>query len=475
MSRMPSNFSHPLLAVLAACGLSACAVGPDYRQPELATLPGSFKHEAGWQTVQPREEPAAADENAPWWQPFADPTLDALLRELAAASPGVAQAEARYRQAQAALRATRAGFSPTVGASAGARRSSSGAGSDASIANALTLDLSASWTPDLWGRLRREAEAGRAELQASAADLAALRLSLQATLAQNYIRLRIFDLQRELLAQTEQAYLRSLELTRNQYDAGFAARADVVQAETQLESVRAELLDLAGQRATVENAVAVLAGRPPSALDLGADGSLPQLPAVPPAMPASLLTRRPDLVVAERRVAAANARIGVAEAAWFPELTLSLSGGYQSGSLGRLLDAPSRVWALGPTLAATLFDGGARSAAVEQAVAAHEESAAAWREAVLAALQETEDALARLRALEALAAQQGKVVALAQENERLVTNRYRSGLVSFLEVAVAQNTTLSARRAALDVTRDRLEASVQLVASLGGGWAPALE
>ncbi len=471
MSRMPSNLSHPLLAVLAACGLSACAVGPDYRQPELATLPGSFKHEAGWQTVQPREGQAAADENAPWWQPFADPTLDALLRELAAASPGVAQAEARYRQAQAALRATRAGFSPTVGASAGARRS----GSDASIANALTLDLGASWTPDLWGRLRREAEAGRAELQASAADLAALRLSLQATLAQNYIRLRIFDLQRELLAQTEQAYLRSLELTRNQYDAGFAARADVVQAETQLESVRAELLDLAGQRATVENAVAVLAGRPPSALALSADGSLPQLPAVPPAMPGSLLTRRPDLVVAERRVAAANARIGVAEAAWFPELTLSLSGGYQSGSLRSLLDAPSRVWALGPTLAATLFDGGARSAAVDQAVAAHEESAAAWREAVLAALQETEDALARLRALKALAAQQGRVVALAQENERLVTNRYRSGLVSFLEVAVAQNTTLSARRAALDVTRDRLEASVQLVASLGGGWTQSVD
>lgn len=465
-SAFPAMRLTTLCSLSAAFVLTGCAVGPDYRAPELPAMPQTFKHDAGWQTVR---TPLLEDGN--WWKAYGDDTLDALIAELEAANPGMAQAAARLRQAEAALRGARAGFSPTVGAELSARRSGTADG----VANSYDGGLSVSWIPDLWGRVRRAVEAGEAELAGSAADLAALRLSLQASLAQSYIRLRVLDLQRELLLQTEAAYTRSLQLTQNQYEAGMIARADVVQAENQLEGVRAQLLELVDQRAMAENAIAVLAGQPPSSFGIEADGSLLALPAVPSALPGELLARRPDLVVAERRVAAANARIGVAQAAWLPDLTLGLSGGYRSGSFADWFEAPNRVWALGPTLAATLFDGGARAATLDDARAAHDAAAEAWREAVLAALQETEDAFASLRALEARAAQQARVVALAEENERLVTNRYRAGQVSFLEVVVAQNGTLAARRNALDITRDRLQASVQLVAALGGGWSVPAE
>ncbi|MCM8566504.1 efflux transporter outer membrane subunit [Thauera linaloolentis] len=457
--RLPTFFPMSAAFVLS---LSGCAVGPDYRAPELPAMPQAFKHDTGWQTVR---TPVAED--GAWWKAYGDDRLDGLIDELEAANPGVAQAAARLRQAEAALRGTRAGFAPTVGGELSGRRS----GTADAVANSYDGTLSVSWLPDVWGRVRRAAEAGQAELEGSAADLAALRLSLQASLAQAYIRLRVLDQQRELLLQTETAYTRSLQLTRNQYEAGMIARADVVQAESQLENVRAQLLELVDQRAVAENAIAVLAGRPPAGFALAADGSLVAMPPVPTALPGELLVRRPDLVVAERRVAAANARIGVAQAAWLPDLTLGLSGGYRSAEFRHWFEAPNRVWALGPTLAGVLFDSGARAAALDDARAVHEAAAEAWREAVLAALQETEDAFASLRALEARAGQQARVVALAEENERLVTNRYRAGQVSFLEVVVAQNGTLAARRGALDITRDRLQASVQLVAALGGGWS----
>ncbi|THF65980.1 efflux transporter outer membrane subunit [Pseudothauera nasutitermitis] len=463
---MRAFFLGVLPATAFVLSLSGCVLGPEHRPPELAGMPAAFKHEAGWRALGATPVATGGD----WWASYGDDTLNALLADLERDNPGLAQAEARLRQAQAALRATRAGFAPEIGASASSTRS----GSDAGAGNSHDFSLSVSWLPDLWGRVRREAEAGQAEQQASAADLAALRLSLQASLAQQYIRLRVLDRQHELLVGTEAAYARSLTLTTNQYDAGMAARADVVQAESQLESVRAQILELVDQRARAEHAVAVLAGQPPSVFAVTVEERLPALPAVPAGLPAELLARRPDLVVAERRVAAANARIGVAQSAWLPDLSLGLSGGYRSEAFRDWFEAPNRVWALGPSLAAVLFDGGARSAALERARATHDEAAAAWREAVLTALRETEDALARLRALETRVAQQGRVVELAAENERLVTNRYRAGLVSFLEVAVAQNATLTARRAELDIVRDRLEASVELVAALGGGWqAPA--
>lgn len=458
----PARKRAAALAVALALALSGCAIGPDYRAPALATLPPTFKHDAGWHTAR---APQGLD--GAWWTAFGDDTLTALIDELDRANPGLGQAAARFRQAEAALRGTRAEARPSVGGELSASRG----GSAGQVDDSFDAGLSVRWMPDLWGRVRRAAEANQAELEGSAADLAAVRLSLQASLAQSYIQLRVLDQQRELLQQTETAYARSLQLVRNQYEAGLIARADVVQAESQLEGVRAQSLALVDQRAAAENAIAALSGQEPSRFGLAANGALPALPPVPAALPGQLLTRRPDLVVAERRVAAANARIGVAEAAWLPDLTLGLSGGLRAAEFGDWLQASSRVWALGPSLAATLFDGGARTAALDAARATHDAAAEAWREAVLAALQETEDAFSRLRALEARAAQQARVVALAEENERLVTNRYQAGQVSFLEVAVAQDGTLAARRGALDISRDRLLASVQLVAALGGGWA----
>ncbi|MEI2415250.1 efflux transporter outer membrane subunit [Orrella sp. JC864] len=466
-----------LAALLAALALAGCAVGPDYQRPQ-APVPAAFKQQDGWRTAQPGSVPS----DPRWWRRYGDENLNRLVDEIDISNQNLAQAEARYRQALALLRGAQAGHAPTLGANVSATRSGSGGGGNGgsdydlggrgggSSGTRYEASLSASWMPDIWGRVRRQVEAGRADAQASAADLAAARLAAQSELALAYIRLRVFDRQQILLGQTVKAYERSLTLTRNQYEAGLAARADVVLAETQLEQVRVQLRDIDWQRAQQENAIAVLAGRTPSTFSLPPDGSLPTLPEIPPVLPATLLERRPDVASAERAVAAANARIGVATAAWFPDLTLSVSGGLQSGSFSDFISAPYRVWSLGPALAATLFDGGLRRANLDQADAAYDEQVARYRQTVLDALRETEDALVLLRVLRIEIAQQRRVVALAEENENLVTNRYREGLVSFLEVATAQNTTLQARRSLLDLLGTQLQATVQLTAALGGGW-----
>lgn len=474
---------------LAALLLAGCSVGPDYQRPT-ADLPAAFKYQKqdGWQPARPGT--VMSDDR--WWARYEDEMLNRLVAEIDVSNQNLAQAEARYRQARAVLAGARAGYAPTVSGNVSATRSgSSGSGrgggidgydfdfgSGGSRDSRYEAGLSASWLLDVWGRVRREVEAGRADAQASAADLAAARLSAQAELARAYVQMRVFDRQQTLLAQTVQAYERSLVLTQNQYEAGLVARSDVVLAETQLEQVRVQLRDIDWQRAQQENAIAVLAGRMPSTFALPPSGTLPKLPALPAALPATLLERRPDIASAERAVAAANARIGVAQAAWFPDLTLSVSGSLQGNNFSDWISAPYRVWSLGPALAATLFDGGARSAALEQATAAYDEQVARYRQTVLDALRETEDALVRLRVLETEVQQQRRVVTLAEENERLVTNRYREGLVSFLEVATAQNTTLDARRSLLDLEGAQLQASVDLVTALGGGWdgdmAPAV-
>lgn len=467
-------------ALLTALLLAGCAVGPDYERPATA-MPAAFKYQKqdGWQVAQP----GTVMDDERWWRRYEDETLDRLVTEIDVSNQNLAQAEARYRQARAMLSGARAGYYPTLGASGSASRSGgsggsrSGGGSDdfdygsgSSRSSNYEAGLNASWLLDVWGRVRREVEAGRADAQASAADLAAARLSAQSEVAQAYVQMRVFDLQQTLLAQTVQAYERSLTLTRNQYDAGLVARSDVVQAETQLEQVRVQLRDIDWQRAQQENAIAVLIGRAPSTFSLPPSGSLPKLPGIPAALPASLLERRPDVSSAERAVAAANARIGVAEAAWFPDLTLNVSGSLQGNNFSDWISAPYRVWSLGPQLAATLFDGGARAATLDQATASYDEQVARYRQTVLDGLRETEDALVLLRVLETEVGQQRRVVALAEENESLVTNQYREGLVTFLEVATAQNTTLNARRTLLDLQGSQLQGSVQLMAALGGGW-----
>ena len=484
----PALLTLALLPVLLLLG--ACVAGPDYQRPAIAE-PAAFRHDAGWRTVA-AAMPSVQGATAPadnGWAAFADPLLQSLVQETAEGNQTLAQAEARYRQAVAVLGASRSDFFPQLGARTSATRSGGGGSSNnntrtttAGTAYAASLELS--WVPDLWGRVRRQVESDQARLQASDADRAAARLAQQVLVAQAYFQLRIIDRQNALLQRTLVSYDRALQLTRNQYEAGIVARADVIQSETQRESLRVQIFTLERERTQAEHAIAVLLGRapgqwrlPPSdvpdtqAVSPGSHRAL-AVPAVAPQLPSELLLRRPDIVAAERQVAAANASIGVAQSAWWPDLTLGASVGSSASRFAQLLDTPQRVWSLGPSLAATLFDGGRRAAATEQAQALYDERVAAYRQSALAAWQEVEDALSGLQSLAAQAAQQQRLVALAQENERVVTNRYREGLVSFLELSTAQNLTYTSQRNALDTLGEQLATSVRLLAALGGGWIP---
>lgn len=477
----PRRFRRAACAAGMAVLLAGCASGPERSSPTLE-LPAAFHHQPradetgasapldGWQPA-PAATPAAATD---WWTIYGDAELDRLLRAVGQDNPSLAQAEARYRQALARIGGERAAGRPQLSGSVSASRSgASRDGGGTSTGTRYQATLGASWVPDLWGRVAQRAQAAGADAQAVQAEHDAARLALQLVAGQGYVRLRAIDLQRALLAQAIEAYGRSLQLTRNQYEAGIVARADVIQAETQLQTLHTEVHALERQRDLEENALAWAAGGTPAQWQLADDRqALPALPSLPRALPAALLVQRPDVAAAERAVAAANARLGVARRAWLPDLTLEASGGLSGERWSRWLEAPTRVWSLGPALAASLFDGGARRAATAEAVALHDEQAAAWRSAVLLGVRETEDALASLRTLALQEAQQQRLVALAQENERVLDNRYRSGEVSYLELAVAQNLALSARREAVAVQGDRLSASMALVAALGGGWQP---
>lgn len=448
---------------LSALVLSACTLGPDYTQPETVDT-ASIRYQQGWQPMPTRSWAASGR----WWQAFEDDALSELVERSVQANQTLAQAEARFRAAEAQWRLTRGGLSPEVGASLGGSRSG---GSDRSVIEQYDARLQIGWAPDLWGRVRRGMEADQAGLQASAADLAAVRLAIQVAVAEAYINLRALDRQQAILNATMVAYDRSASLTRNQYEAGIVSRADVIQAETQRQSLRTDLYDLQAARAREQNALAALLGVAPVDLELQERGErLPAVPVLPQSMPAVLIARRPDVVAAERQVAAANARIGVAQTAWLPDVTLDLWGGVQSGTFSGLFDAPARVWSLGPTLAQTLFDGGQRTASRDIALARYDEQAAFYRQTVLDSLRELEDALATLQILAEKTEQQQALLELAEENERVITNRYRAGQVSFLEVATAQNITLSTRRVAVDIHAQRLVATVQLAAIIGGGW-----
>ena len=450
------------LSLSAAVLLSACTLGPDYVQPETVDTT-SLRHQEGWQPMPARSWAASGE----WWQAFDDVTLSALIQQSVQANQTLAQAEARYRAAEAQWRLARGGLSPEIGASLGGSRSG---GSDRSTSEQYDARLQIGWAPDLWGRVRRGIEADQAGLQASAADLAAVRMAIQIAVAEVYINLRALDHQQAILDDTMAAYDRSTNLTRNQYEAGIVSRADVIQAETQRQSLRTEMYDLQAARVREQNALAALLGVAPADLAVLEQGQLPAVPTLPRSLPAVLIARRPDVVAAERQVAAANARIGVAQTAWLPDVNLDIWGGVQSGSFSGLFDAPARVWSLGPTLAQTLFDGGQRAATRDMAVARYDEQAAFYRQTVIDSLRELEDALATLQILAEKTEQQQALLELAEENERVMTNRYRAGQVSFLEVATAQNITLSTRRVAVDIRAQRLAATVQLAAIIGGGW-----
>jgi NodT family efflux transporter outer membrane factor (OMF) lipoprotein len=457
---------------LIGAALAGCTAGPDYVRPKVET-PAAYKEAGEWKPAQPKDGAARGK----WWEIYGDAQLNALIEQVSAGNPSLAAAQAQYRAATALVAAARASWFPTVSASASATRSRPSAttgpvpGVATSARTLYNLPVNASWEPDLWGRIDRTVESSQAAAQASAADLENVRLSLQAELAQSYFQLRALDAQRRLLDDTVEAYAKSLELTRNRYAAGVVSRADVAQAETQLKSTQAQAIDLGVQRAQLEHAIAVLLGKPPSQFALATAPLAVAPPAIPPGLPAELLERRPDIAAAERRMAAANAQIGVARAAYFPSVTLSATYGLQSASRSDWLTAPSRFWSLGPALAETLFDGGRRAALSDEAVANYDASVANYRASVLAAFREVEDNLIALRLLENEAEVQADAVRAAEQALDLTLNQYRAGTVAYLQVVAAQTAALANRRAAADVLGRRVSASVLLVKALGGGWA----
>jgi NodT family efflux transporter outer membrane factor (OMF) lipoprotein len=475
MARIRSHrgaLSGAAAAVALGGVLAACTVGPDYVRPAVES-PAAFKEQ--WKVAQPRDEGPRGN----WWEVFGDAQLNALAAQVDVNNQNIKVAEANVRQARAVTAQARSAFFPTVTGNASATRASvsrgntgnnANIGGGGGVANAYNVALDATWELDLWGRVRRNVESAEASAQASEADLAGAKLSAQAQLVQDYLLLRVQDAQIKLLNDTVEAYGRSLQLTRNQYAVGVAGRSDVALAETQLKSTQAQAIDVGVQRASLEHAIALLIGKPP------ADVSIPPAPVerafpdIPPGLPSELLERRPDVAAAERRVAAANAQIGVAQAAFFPTVTLSATGGFASSTLANLLSAPARYWSLGAALAQVIFDAGLRQAQTDQAIAAYDATVATYRETVLTGFQEVEDNLAALRILEQEAAVQDEAVKSARESLAITLNQYRAGTANYLAVIVVQAQALVNERAAVGILGQRLNASVGLIRALGGGW-----
>ncbi len=460
----------PLAVFAAAALLAACAAGPDDVRPKM-DVPATYKETVDWKPADPR----AAASGLAWWQAYGDPVLNGLESDAQAANQNIRQAEATYRQAKAIVDEDRAGLFPTLGATFGGERARTNTNGKVRTGNSLGLGLAGSWEPDLWGSVRRQIESGVASAQASADDLAAARLSIQTTLAQDYVQLRIADQQRDLYATTVQAYTKALSLTRAQHDAGVALQSDVSLAEAQLAQAQAAAVDLDATRAQLEHAIAVLTGRAPAQFTLAAaPASQPlalQMPATPAGLPSELLEHRPDIAGAERRAAAANALIGVAKAAYFPQLTLSANGSFNGASLANLFDTPGRVWSLGASLAQTLFDGGLRTARVKQAEAAYDVTVAQYKETVLGGFQQVEDELALLRLLSQETTFQDQAVRSSLQAEESALAQYRAGTLSYINVVTTQATLLANQRAQVQLRGRLIAASITLVSATGGGWS----
>ena len=464
----------PAAAALALLA-TGCTVGPDYERPPEVEVPEAFGGASGWQPAMP----ADAVQRDKWWSMFGDPQLDELANQVGGANLDVQRAEAEFRRMRALVEAARAGLWPTVAFDAGFTRSLTPVGSGGtavSSARALSTystSLSASWEVDLWGAGRRTVEAAVADAQATAADFESARLAAQADLVQDYLLLRTAEAQERLLDDTVHAFERSLEVVRNRLAVGTASRADVAQGEAQLENARAQAIDARVQREQLAHAIAVLVGRPPSAVTVPAGPMPAAFPTVPTGVPSELLQRRPDIAGAERRVASANARVGVAAAAWYPSLTLVGSAGFRSRDLTDWITAPARFWTFGPALVQTLFDAGKRSAEADAARAELDATAAIYRQTVLAAFQEVEDNLSSLQILAQEADVQDAAVRASRESVELAQNQYRAGTISYLEVIIVQTAALTNERTAVAVQGRRLLACVQLVRALGGGWNAA--
>jgi NodT family efflux transporter outer membrane factor (OMF) lipoprotein len=452
--------------------VSACTVGPDYQRPD-APVPAQYK-EAGWKVGEPLD---GIDRGA-WWSIYKDPLLDDLQKQIDISNQNLKAAAAAFEDAEWIVAQARAGFFPTANLNASAQRSLTGGGSSSStgvgragfISSLFSTSGSASWVPDLWGKIRRTVEGDVASAQASAGDLASARLSAQGTLASDYLQLRVTDELKRLFEAAAGYYAESLRITRNQYRSGTADQSAVSQAETLLESTQAQAIATGVTRAQLEHAIAVLIGKPPAEFSIPPTEAKIAVPVIPPEMPSALLERRPDIAASERQMAAANAQIGVAVAAFYPDITLTGDYGTSALTLNRLLATSSRFWSFGSTLVQTILDAGARNAQVEQARAVFDQYVANYRQTVLTAFQQVEDQLAALRILAQQAEVQDKAVAAAFEAARIINNQYLAGTVAYTSVVVADQTALSNAETAVSIRQSRLVASAALIQALGGGW-----
>jgi NodT family efflux transporter outer membrane factor (OMF) lipoprotein len=467
------------VTLLAALILASC-VGPNYHRPS-APVPQRFKEAEGWKPAEPREVASGSD----WWSVYEDPTLDGLEKQIDISNQTLKASEAAWREATALVTEARAELFPVIGVSATGSRSGGPGAGVANVAagaaaatqshpkNQFELAGTGSWDIDIWGKIRRTIESNVANARASEADLAAARLSAQATLATDYIELRVADEQQHLLDETVDAYKRSLDITQNQYKVGVAAKADVITAETQLEGAESQQIAIGVTRATLEHAIAVLIGKAPGDFTLPAAKFGTLVPVIPLGVPSALLERRPDIAGAERRMAAANAQIGIAIAAFFPDLTLSGSYGYANNVVAGLVKAPNNLWSVGGAATDTLLDFGARPAQVRQARAAYDAAVATYRQTVLTAFQQVEDELATLRILEQQVQVQEQTVKDANLAVQLTLNQYKAGTVAYTAVITAQTTALADAQTLLGIRQNRLVASVVLIEALGGGWNAA--
>lgn len=462
-----------LMASTAMALAAGCTVGPDYKRPPVVA-PAAYKETDGWKPAQPR----APASGTAWWSIYDDPVLDGLERQIDISNQNLKAAEAAYRQSQEIVQEARAAYFPTAGVSSAATRSGQGTGSSSRtlggsafiVQNQFSASGDVSWAPDVWGKIRRTVESDVATAQASAADLASARLSAQGTLAIDYFIMRADEETQRLYESTAVAYRRTLEITRNKYNAGTAAKTDVITAQAQLESTEALGIAVGVQRAQMEHAIAVLIGKPPADVSIAPAPFAKDVPVVPTGVPSTLLERRPDIAAAERTAAAANAQIGVAIAAYYPNITLSASYGFSSTVLDTLFKSSNAVWSFGPQLGETVFDAGLRAAQVAAARDAFDQAVANYRQTVLTDFAQVEDELAALRIYEQQAAAEVVAVNDAQLAVKLTLNQYRAGTVDFTSVVTAQATAFGDEQTALTIQQNRLVASVSLVESLGGSW-----
>lgn len=461
-----------LIPAAIAALLAGCATEPAYQAPPQVAL----KNDA-WSSDWQVADPADHKPRGPWWEAFGDPQLNALQRRIDTDNLTLSSALFRYEQANALLGQARAAQSPTVDASGSVLRNRQsdnrplrGATQPAEY-GANSIGLSASYELDVWGRVRNQVAAASATVQAAAADMENVRLSLQATLADHYVALRGLDAQLRLFNRTITNYERALQLTKNRHDGGIASGLDVSRAEAQLSAARAQLAELRAQRALHLHAIAVLVGEPPQGFVIAENDASLSLPDVPVVLPSTLLQRRPDIASAERRVAAAHAKLGVAQTAFFPTLSLGAQAGVQNaGNLASLLAAPNTFWLFGPLAALNLLDGGARKAQVAQARAVLDQSGADYRVAVLSAFQQVEDELSQLNAYAQGISDQSHAAAAAARAADLALSRYRDGVVTYLDVVNAQTVQLQSERDLLNLRTRRLLSGIGLIRALGGGW-----